>query len=282
MQKGRYTYLNGKIVPHNKARIPVDDISIARAFGVYDGIFTVAGKPFELTRHYKRLSKSADLLGLRVPVSERELDRVIRALIKKNSFKQPIVRVLLTGGTTLRGIDFDPKKPTFIVMLEEKGDLGTNAYKKGVSVITHVYERQLPEAKTINYIAAVRLQPAMRKAKATEALYVSHSGHVLEATTSNLFIVKKGVVITPRDGILNGITRQLVIELAEKHYRVTQKPLSLRDVFGADEVFLTSSFKDVLPVVKVDGKRIAKGTVGPTTKHLIAQFADYLAKAAKN
>lgn len=268
----RYTYVNGKILPHEKATVRVDDIAISRAFGVYDGIMTYAGQPFEMARHYKRLSRSAKLLGLRVPVTEAELERIIHALVKKNNFKHPIVRVLLTGGTTLGGIDFNPKHPTLIVQLEELSQPTPAQYKAGVRVITHEFERQIPEAKTINYIAAVRLQSPMRKARATEAIY-THKGHALEATTSNLFVVKRGVVYTPKNGILNGITRQVVIEEARRGgYRVHEAPVSVKSLFGADEVFLTSSFKEVLPVTFIDGKRVGSGRPGPVTADIAARF----------
>ncbi len=273
----RYTYLNGKILPHEKALVRADDIGLSRAFGVYDGIMTYHGRPFEMHKHYKRLSRSAKLLGLRVPVSEQELERIILSLVKKNSFKHPIVRVLLTGGTTLRGIDFDQKKPTFIVLLEELSQPSALDYKKGIRVITHEYERQIPEAKTINYIAAVRLQTHMRKARAVEALYTV-GDHVLEATTSNLFIVKRGKIITPKAGILNGITRQVVLSLAKRKYKVEERPISLKELFAADEVFLTSSFKEVLPVTMIDGKKIGDGKVGNVTRDLMELFSAYTRK----
>ena len=273
----RFTYLNGKILPHEKALVGADDIGLARAFGVYDGIMTYGGKPFEMRKHYKRLSRSAKLLGLRVPVKEEALEGIILALVKKNSFKQPIARVLLTGGTVLRGIDFNPKKPTFIVLLEELSRPSKEEYKKGIRVITNEYERQIPEAKTINYIAAVRLQRAMRKAGAIEAIYTLR-GQALEATTSNLFIVKKGKLITPKVGILNGITRQVVLALAKKHLEVVERAISITELMSADEVFLTSSFKEVLPVTVIDGKKIGKGIVGPTTLDLMYRFASYVRK----
>lgn len=270
----RYTYVNGKILPHEKALIPADDIGLSRAFGIYDGIMTYGGRPFEMARHYARLSRSAKRLGLRVPVSAAELERIIIALVRKNSFTQPIVRVLLTGGTTLRGIDFDAKKPTLIVLLEELSQPPRAAYAAGVRVITLEYERQIPEAKTINYIAAVRLQGTMRKAKATEAIY-TRKGKALEATTSNLFIVKRGVLVTPKEGILGGITRQVVIEIARRAgYAVNERAISIKEMLKADEVFLTSSFKEVLPIAFIDGTKIGKP--GPVTQDLMARFCEYV------
>lgn len=270
----RFTYLNGKILPHEKALVRADDIGLSRAFGVYDGIMTYGGKPFEIGMHFKRLSRSAKRMGLRVPVTQNELEKIIITLAKKNHFKQPIVRVLLTGGTTLRGIDFDAKKPTFIVLLEELSQPKSADYKKGVRVITHEFQRQIPEAKTINYITAVRLQSAMRKARAIEAIYTK-DGKALEATTSNLFIVKRRVLITPKENILNGITRQVVLKLAKGAYKIEERSVSLRELYGADEVFLTSSFKEVLPVTRVDGKKIGKGVVGAVTKDLAERFFAY-------
>ena len=270
----RYTYVNGKILPHEKALVGADDIGLSRAFGVYDGIMTYGGKPFEIGMHFKRLSRSAKLMGLRVPVTEVKLEKIIVSLVKKNSFKQPIVRVLLTGGTTLRGIDFDAKKPTFIILLEELSQPKPVEYKTGIRVITHEFQRQIPEAKTINYIAAVRLQGAMRKARAIEAIYTSE-GNALEATTSNLFVVKKGVLITPKENILNGITRQVVMKLAKGAYKIDERAVSLKELYGADEVFLTSSFKEVLPVTRIDGKKIGKGTPGGITLDLAKRFSAY-------
>ncbi len=280
----RYTYVNGKILPHAKAVIPVDDIGLTRAFGVYDGIMTYGGKPFELARHYRRLSRSAKLLGLRAPVDEKELGRIILTLVAKNSFKNPIVRVILTGGTTIHGIDFNPKNPTLIVLLEELGALPKDAYTTGVRVITHEYQRYIPEAKTIHYIAAVRLQPAMRKAKAVEALY-TWKGKVLEATTSNLFIVKRkgkeAKIIGPNEGILNGITRQVTVECARRAYAVEEREVTVKELLAADEVFLASSFKEILPVSHIDGKVIGNqgGKPGPVTKDMIKRFKEYVEKS---
>lgn len=273
----RFTYVNGKILPHEQAVIRVDDIGISRAFGVYDGIMTYKGEPFEFPMHYKRLSRSAARLGLRVPVSQKDLYNIIKTLIRKNSFTHPIVRVLLTGGTVLHGIDFDPRYPTLIVLLEELGTLPKDAFTKGVRVITYEWERQIPEAKTVNYIGAVRFQKALRKAKATEGIYVHH-GQAFEATTSNLCIVRGGKLIAPIHGILNGITRQVVLRLARKaKYKVEERPLSLKELFTADEVFLTSSFKEVLPVSHIDGKKVS-ACPGPVTKDLMDRFKAYVAK----
>lgn len=271
----RYTYVNGKILPHEKAVVRVDDIAISRGFGIYEGIATYMGQPFEFRAHYERLMRSAKVMGLRVPVSERELKSIILKLIEKNPFRHPLARVLLTGGTVLHGIDFDPRHPTLIVMLEETPILPKKIYSDGAKVIAHEYQRQVPEAKTVNYIMAVRLQARLRKARALEVIY-TWKGKMLEASTSNVFIVRKGVVITPKKEVLGGITRQIVLKLARSAYQVEERDVSVREMLTADEVFLTSSFKEIVPIAQIGGKRIGKP--GKITHDLMQRFADYTKK----
>ena len=268
----RYTYLNGRILPHEKAMVRVDDIAISRGFGIYEGIATYGGEPFEFPAHYRRFVRSAKLMGLRVPVSEKKLKDIILTLIEKNTFKHPLARVLLTGGTVLRGIDFDPRHPTCIVTLEETPVLPPRICHSGAKVITHEFLRHIPEAKTVNYIEAVLLQPKLRKAKALEVIY-TWKGKMLEASTSNMFIVRKGVVITPKKGVLGGITRQVVLRLAKGAYTVEERDVSAKEMFSADEVFLTSSFKEIVPIAQIDGTRIGKP--GKITRDLMQRFRTY-------
>lgn len=277
----RYAYINGKILPHEKAAIRIDDIGLTRGFGIYEGIMTYGGHPFALALHYKRLSDAAKLLGLSIPLSLKELEKVIITLIRKSDFIHPVIRLLLTGGETVAGICFEKRASTCIVFLEELSVPSKEAYEKGGALITAEYARQFPEAKTINYIAAVTLQPKILKAKALEALYVS-KGKVLESTVSNFFIVRKRVLLTAKNGVLPGITRHLVIMLARRAgYKVKERDISFRETLSADEAFLTSSFKEVVPISMIDGKKIGKGIPGPATKELKRLFTEYVADFVK-
>jgi branched-subunit amino acid aminotransferase/4-amino-4-deoxychorismate lyase len=134
----------------------------------------------------------------------------------------------------------------------------------------------MPEIKTTNYIRAVNLQSLMKEQGALEILY-THDDEVLECATSNFFLVKDNVLITPAEGVLEGITRKIVLELAEGDYKIERRKVAKADLGLADEIFITSSFKDIVPIVKIDDFAIGDGKVGPVTRDLMDKFAKYLA-----
>ncbi len=266
-----YCYLNGKIIPLKDATISVLDIGVLRGYGVFDFTRTYNGRPQALEAHIKRLGRSAKRLGLRVPLKEAEIKAVIDKLLQKNGFKEAMIRMVLTGGKTLQGIDFDPRQPTFFILAQKLEAPSADMYREGVNVITVEHQRLLPEAKTNNYITAVMNQRRLKKAKAFEMLYY-HNGKVLELSTSNIFIVKRGVIVTPATGILMGTTRGIAIALAKKSYPLVEREVRLRELLAADEAFLTAANKGILPVTRVEGKNIKTGKVGPVTRHLMAEY----------
>ena len=253
------------------------DIGLLRGYGIYEGITTYKGKPFRLADHLVRFRNSAKALDLSIPLSDTEIEKAILSLGKKNGFDRTNFRVILTGGNTLHGIEYDTTKPTFYILAEEYKTLPKELYTLGASLITHEHQRALPEYKTINYITAVQVQKERKEKGAIEVLYVS-KGKVLEAATSNVFIVKDGVVITPKNNVLAGITRKVAIELAEKKYTVMEREVTVEELFSADEVFLTASYKEIVPIVSVDGKKIAEGKVGGVTQVLMKDFGEYTEK----
>ena len=149
-------------------------------------------------------------------------------------------------------------------------------YERGAPIITYEHQRFLPEYKTINYITAVMLQPKRKAAEAVEILFVS-KGEVLECGGSNIFIVKDGGVATPKENILAGITRKVVINLAgDATYPLEERRVSVEELTTADEIFITSSFKDIVPIVKIDDRAEGGGAVGPVTKDLMRRFAAHV------
>ena len=174
----------------------------------------------------------------------------------------------------MSGIEYDKAKPTFYILAEEYVSLPAVLYTSGASLITHEHQRFLPEYKTINYITAVQLQKERKEKGAIEILFVSN-GLVLEAATSNIFIVKDGVVITPKNNVLMGITRRVTIELAQKIYKVVERDVTTLELFSADEVFITASYKEIVPIVSVDSKVISDGKVGKVTQSLMKLFKEY-------
>jgi D-amino acid aminotransferase len=271
----KYCYLNGKIMPENEAKVSIFDIGLLRGFGIYEALTIINGKVFMPDDHLARFRKSADFLKITIPATDEEIRHVMDELIIKNGFIRANIKFILTGGEAIGGIDYNRATPTFYIFTEEWKPIDEKNYTHGASVILHEHLREYPEFKTINYITAVPLQKKMKDAGALEALYTWRR-QILECATSNFFIVANNKLLTPKDNILYGITRKVTIDLARKHgIRVEECNVSLEEVYGADECFITSSFKDVVPVVKVGNEVIGDGMVGEMTKKVISIFDEF-------
>ena len=266
-----FYYLNGKIVEKDKAFIKVNDLGLLRGYGVFDYLRTYNRRPFYLDDHLSRFSHSASRLTLKVPVSKKELRRIIFRLITKNkSLKELSFRIVLTGGETKDGKT--SLRPTFFIIVEPVHYYPSKVFEKGIKLITLNYCREFPEIKSINYLLAVSQWRNALKKKAAEILYVCQ-GKVLEGSTSNFFMIKNKVLFTPKSGILEGVTRKIVIKLAkENKIKVREKILSLKEVLKADECFITATDKEIMPVVKIDNHKIGSGRVGSQTKKLMELF----------
>lgn len=272
--KKRQSYFNGKIIASDKIKISPYDLGVLRGYGVFDVMRTQNGKLFLLKDHWKRLQNSARELNLKIPVSKKELQEIIIKLLKLNGFKESIIRTVLTGGTSKDGFTFENKE-SFYILIERFSPLPRECFTKGVNVITLEYLRDVPEAKIINYIAAIKNQKEKNKRRSLEIIYTS-KGKALEASTSNLFIIKNGKLITPKKNILLGITRKLTMKLAKENgFKVFEREIKTGELFSADEMFLTASNKDIVPVVKADGKKIGDGKVGKITKDLMKIFQKF-------
>jgi len=252
------------------------DIGLLRGYGVYEGIAGINGKPFRFVDHWNRFLSGAHILNLNVPITEESAEKKIIELLEKNGFgnSRANIRIILTGGNTLDGIEYEFEKPTFFIVTEKWEALPKEYYEKGAKLITYRHLRELPEYKTINYIRAVALQDFKKSEKAVEILYVN-DGDVLECATSNVFLVKDNILATPAENVLKGITRKVVLEMAtEIGLQTEERIVHELELKTADEVFITSSFKDIVPIVKIDDFEVANGAVGEVTKNLMQKFAD--------
>ncbi|MHB1087117.1 MAG: aminotransferase class IV [Minisyncoccota bacterium] len=269
-------YLNGAFLPVSEAKIGVYDLGLLRGFGIYEALTTFGRTPFRMPDHMERFRRSATSLHIEIPVSDAEMAEILAHLIESNipDGKEAVIRIVLTGGEAIEGLRHNPKKPTLYVLVEELTPLPAEVYEKGTSLTVFDFQRQFPESKTTNYIQAVMLQDERVRAGAIEILYTAHN-QVLECATSNFFIVKDGVLITAKDNILYGITRKVTLEQARALMTVEERDVSVEEMYAADEAFLTSSFKDIVPVVKVGERVIGDGRVGPHTKKLIEAFHAY-------
>lgn len=271
-----YCYLNGKIVPFSEARVSINDIGLLRGFGIYEGLITHNRKPFMLSDHMERFHRSAEMMELKIPASDAKIEAAINDLVARNvpEGKEALIRTILTGGETVGVIEYNYETPTMFVIVGEFTPLEPVYLETGCSVMLVEYRRDLSEIKSINYIKTVLLQKERKAKKALEILY-TWKGIVLEGGGSNVFIVKNGTLITPKGDIVPGITRKVVLDLARGHFKIEERAVSLDELYSADEVFLTGSFKEVVGVVKVGDRQIGNGKVGPVSKKIIELFGEF-------
>jgi branched-chain amino acid aminotransferase len=267
MKRESQAYWNGKFVPMSEIRIDPTDLGVLRGYGVFDVMRTENGKPFLLERHFARLKRSADTLHLHLPVDEAAFRNIIEQLLQENHVSRATIRTVLTGGVS-ESCFLPEGRETFFITTIPFLALDEKYITEGAKVITLEHARHFPHAKITNYITAIEHAPHRLAQEALEVVFVNDS-QVLEASTSNIMIVRDGVVITPKDHILKGITRGWVLELAaELGLPVEERAITLTETLSADEVFLTATNKYIVPVVQIDDHRIADGHPGTITKKL--------------
>ncbi len=268
-------YLNDQWVTSENLKISGFDLAVTRGFGVFDFLRTYQRRPFMLKQHINRFFNSAQLLNLKIPKTKKEIEKIVFEGIRKNPEGELNIKMILTGGETVDGITPVGKHlllVTFtpVVIYPEK------LYQKGVKVITVKGRRFLPTAKYLNYTEAVLAMMRAKKQKAEEALYVDEEGRITEATRCNFFVVMAGRLITPKKGILLGITRQVVLLLAKKlTIPVEEKDIFISQIKDFDEAFITASNKEIMPVVKIDDKKVGGGEVGKVTRTLMREFDQF-------
>lgn len=268
-----YCFVNGKITPIEEAHVPIRDLGILRGYGVFDVLRTYNGQPFREADHLKRLERSANTIGLKLPFSKTKIARTARELLAKNKFKESIIRIGLTGGASSDGM-YPDGPPTFFILLEPFVALPRQTYTKGVKVITRPHRRELAYAKTLSYITAIKLRGDKEQAGAFEIIYTYH-GRILEATTCNFFAIIDGKLVTPKRTILIGITRKVVLELAKDIIEIEERDIMVEEISQMTEAFLTATNKDIVPLVQINDQTVGNGRVGPITKKLMKIFEEY-------
>jgi branched-chain amino acid aminotransferase len=267
-------YVDGQFVEDKEARISVDDMSVLRGYGAFDFLRTYNGAPFHLREHLLRLQRSAKLIGLQLPHTVDEMDRIVRETLAKNSHAESYIRIVVTGGISPDGIT-PGDNPRLLVMITPARTAPAEWYRDGVKIVTCHVDRYMPSAKSINYIPAIICQAEARSRQAIESVYVDRDGCLLEATTSNLVVVINNTLVTPPcDRILQGITRQVVLDLARREFNVEERRLHKDEISLLDEAFLTSTTKEVLPVVAIDSITIGCGKPGKQTSRIMEMFRE--------
>lgn len=274
-------YIDGKFYPKGEAKISVYDHGLLYGDGVFEGIRCYNGNVFRLKQHIQRLFHSARSINLHIPISHSEMSDIVCETIRKNGLKDAYVRLVVTRGVGDLGLD--PRKcptATIFCIAQPFAPLYGDLYDKGLKVVTVGTRRTSwdtldVKAKTLNYLNNIMAKIQANLAGCDEGLMLNYLGHVAEGTGDNFFVVKEGKLYTPptEAGVLIGITRGVVIELAKKlGITVHEKDMTLFDVYTAEEAFMTGTAAEIAPIVELDARKIHEGKPGPITKRLIEEF----------
>lgn len=273
MDNNAFWYIGGQWVHPNEATISINDVAVLRGYSVFESLRTYNRRPFHLEEHLNRLYHSAALIELDIPYSRDEIADDVREIIERNAYKHATIRILVTGGESEDGI-LPSGKPILAVLITPLGERDMERFAKGYKLITTHLQRISPEAKTTSYIAAVRALKEAARHNAADALFVNDAGHVLEGTRSNFFVFRGDTLVTPRKGVLMGVTRNVVLELAQGRFPIEERPILLDELPLVEEAFITSSSREITPMVQIDDIIIGHGKPGPRTYELEQRFIE--------
>jgi branched-chain amino acid aminotransferase len=268
-------YVNGAFVPAKQAALPLNDLGIVRGYGVFDLLRTYGKRPFRLRDHIHRLESSASQIALALPWSTQELEEIVLQTYRRNEIPDASIRIVVTGGPS-ENFMTPQGNPSLVVMVHPVTPYPASYYSEGCKVESTLIERTLPTVKSLNYIGAIMAMNEAGKAGAVESIYLDEHDRLTEGTRSNLFVVRDHLLITPREGVLKGITRQVILEVAAGEFEIVEGPIHYHDLGSLDEAFLTSTTKEVLPVVQVDEHIIGSGKPGPQTQRIAELFRAYV------
>lgn len=274
-------YISGQYFAKEDAKISVYDHGLLYGDGVFEGMRAYGGNVFRLTQHIERLNESAQAILLTIPMGKQALADAVNATLQRNKLSDAYIRLVVTRGAGSLGLDpARTSNPQVIIIADHIELYSKELYETGMEIITAATIRNHPAAlsprvKSLNYLNNIMAKIEGKLAGCSEALMLNHQGEVAECTGDNIFIVRRNVLLTPsiNAGILEGITRNAVIELAQAAGIVVREvSLTRHDIYVSDECFLTGSAAEVIPVVKLDSRPIGNGIVGPITRQLSKAF----------
>lgn len=274
-------YLDGQFVTKSKAVVSVFDHGFLYGDGIFEGIRSYSGNVYRLKEHIKRLYESAKSILLSIPLTPQEMEAAVVETLRRNKFADAYIRLVVSRGAGDLGLDPQSCPTASVIIIAEQLKLFPQEfYDEGLKMVTVPTRRNSPDAlnpkiKSLNYLNSVLVKIEAARAGVMEALMLNHEGYVTEGSGDNVFIVKDGKVVTPPTylGALEGITRNAIIEICQKQgIPCEEKPFTRHDVYVADEVFLTGTAAEVIPVIDVDGREIGDGKPGSMTGFLIQEF----------
>jgi branched-chain amino acid aminotransferase len=273
--------INGQIVPAKEATISVFDRGFLYGDSVFETVRTYGGRPFALEKHLARLERSAALVFIDLPIAKTKLAEEIEQVVEAAANEESYIRVIVTRGQGELGLDpalaITPNRLIIVASLAAPPE---SIYQQGVKVVSFRTQRVTDAtaaegAKVGNYLVSVLAMREAKKVGAAEALITDAHGRVVEGASSNVFFVRGGVLHTPpvEAGILPGITRAYVLEAAEAlGLSVVLASPKVTELQAADEVFISSSIRELFPVIEVDGEVIGNGLPGGLTQKLHTEF----------
>jgi branched-chain amino acid aminotransferase len=277
-------YLNGELIPVSQAKISVMDYGFLYGYGLFETMRAYSGKVFRMDDHLERLSLSAEIIGIRVDIPE--IKYAVSETIKVNQLSEARVRVTVSIGEG----EMVPNpgacsEPTVLVVAGSYHPYPEDVYKRGFRAIISSTRRNsqsgLSRLKSANYLASMLARQEARAAGVDEAICLNEKGLVAEASMSNIFSVTDGMLKTPGEdsGILPGITRNVVLELTGRlNIKVLEQDIKPEEFFQAQEVFLTNSLMEIMPLVELDGKQIESGKPGELTQRLMTGYKETVIK----
>ena len=265
-----HCFINGQFVSIQEARLGIRDLALLRGYGIFDFFRVKDNIPLFVDDHIDRFFRSSEITRLPLPYTKRALKDLVLELIELNNAHRSGIRLLLTGGYSEDA--YTPASPNLVITQEPIKPLDASVYQNGVALITHEFQRELPTVKTTGYLTGIWLADKIKAAKAMDVLYYTQ-GHITELTRSNIFIVQQGNTIkTPAANILPGVTRKNILALPGEKFKVEESVVTLDDLRKAKEVFITSTLKKVVPVIKIDETIYSGGKPGTVTLALLEQF----------
>jgi len=276
-------YLDGKFVDQKNAKISVFDHGLLYGDGVFEGIRAYHGRVFKLKEHIERLFYSAKAILLTIPMSHKEICEATVKACKMNKVYDGYIRLVVTRGVGNLGLSpWNCVKPSVFIIADKIQLYPKEYYDKGLTIATVATRRMSPAAlnpsiKSLNYLNNILAKIEARQCGCEEAIMLNNEGYVAECTGDNIFLVNKGKIFTPLSsaGALKGITRDVIFDLAV-HFNIemVESQLTRYDVYNADEMFITGTAAEIVPVTKVDMRQIGSGKPGTVTKKMIAAFKE--------
>jgi len=280
-------YIDGAFHDRQNAKISVFDHGLLYGDGVFEGIRVYEGCVFRLREHLERLYESARAIALEIPIPPEAMIDVVVETARRNGRRNAYIRLVVTRGEGDLGLDpHNCKRATVICIVDDVKLYPEELYRQGLKVITASTRQVGPgtfdaRIKSLNYLKSVLAKIEARRAGALEAVMLNEEGFVAECTADNIFIVKRGALLTPPlwDGALAGITRGTILELAARMgIPAREERLARFDLFNADECFLTGTGAEIIPVVDIDDRRIGEGVPGPVTMRVLEAFREMITR----